>query len=282
MQFRRLCNICLIIFIIVFMGSAPLLAAKAPVKSDDSARALEALYRMRHSMDHITTFQSDVDVLKTFPQNTVTAKYTIKLDRLGHAVVEMKTDPKHIQVKNKKGYFLVIDGKASKQPDVVPFPFTIPTQFLETLNPADVTASHKILVHQETGTEMSVRLIPVDTAGASIEDAMQNPLTMLELTIQKPHYLLTDVKLYRDAGLTRYDNITFRYETVTNNSVIKDPIFGKQQAEKESLALVYQKSVTTIPAAKGREPQTQIAETHYRNVIINEPLPTVLFDEEEY
>lgn len=276
-----------ILFVIIFGGAAPLLAAKTSVTSDDSARALEALYRMHHSMDHITTFQSDITVSKTTPSRSSVAQYTFKTDSLGNALAILHTEPKHTHVTNKKGYYLIINGKAVKQPEFITFPFKNPTQFLADLDPAEVTASHKILLHKETDKDITIRLFPVDTGGASIEQALKNPVALLELVMDKPAYTLTGVKIYRDTALTRFDALEFRYDTVTNNTAIKDPVFDRMPGIVKDLSLVYSRSTAAIPpsdsSAKGAsETVTQITETHYRNVIINEPLPAVLFDEEEY
>lgn len=272
---NRMCSYVVMLGIAVLMLSIAVPTTAATEKE----KALEMISRMLISMDHIQTIQCDVSMNKRTQDRVVTLNMRLKADTYGHAVAEINRGIPATFVKNKKGVFTIMNGDVRKQPKQHQFPFEIPTTFLERLAIGDITENYTYRLFDDTETHSVVDLIPVYAAKTDDWDA--NVVTLLRLRIDKPHFTLTKVEIFKNHELRSENVMEYRYGLVTNRVLEKKGWFKNKYREKEALALTYYKSIFT-QASEEDEPYQQIKEISYSGIVLNELFDDDMFDEEHY
>jgi hypothetical protein len=249
-------------------------------KSDPQALAI--IQKMLGSLNHISTMQSKVTLVKKTPERTVTINYELKADNKNEAVVIIKDKIKQTYVLNNKGYFLVTKGEPIKQNGKA-FPFDNPAMFLKELNLAEVTDNYQFVINSDTDEFVIIDMLPLGTAGKSISASTgEASITKLRFTIYKPWNTLQKLEMFKNYQPTTKDILEFRYEIVENKRLTEKGIFRNKYTTSQELALTYYKSVADLGKDKNGNPNIQVKELFYKNIILNEILDRDVFDEEDY
>jgi len=223
------------------------------------------------SMDHIQTIESDVTVEKQTDSGVTTLNYHLITKDENHIVAQFEDRQNGVYVLNNRGYYIVLKGEPEKQKYIESFPFSNPVAFLSRLDMKDVTLNYRFELEQELEHSVVVIMIPVGTAGGSIESAMGDRVTKLEFTIKKEPIMLQKVRVFKNFNDTPEDTISIRYEWLT------PPAFTGQARQ---IMMNYVKS--EVSYTNYGEPTTEIKQTWYKNTKINHLLDEDVFDEEEY
>lgn len=254
------------------------------IASDASTpESISAIRQMLRSMDHIHTFQATVTVTNARRGRTTTLNYELYSDQTGRAAAKVTAPHKIAYVKNKKGFYVIQNGEAKRQPPQLEFPFDIPNAFFSKLAIKDVTDNYKFVTAALNSDTMTIELIPIDTGGKSIASAMENdPVTMLRFTLNLPQYTLSKLEIFKNNSIKTNDTISLEYDLIDTKKVIEKGFFRNKYANTEELAPVLIRSTSEIKKPGQTAPLLEVKTTRYAHVKINEKIDDARFNEEDY
>ena len=216
------------------------------------------LARVGKSLDHIVTFQSDVEDIKRTHIRNVTMNYTVAAATANRQAIRFSMPTKlkgFVYVRNPKGIYSVQGGIASKMRDTFQWPLQLPQDIVSRLFRPELLAELKLKL-REDGPSMAV--IELINVGAGADPTMPS---RIELRLNKPDFTLASVRQFYGVETESKDYVEIEYTQIAGKPVVL-------RTEEASVSR--------------RTGHHFYREKRFSNIRINEPLDGDLFDEEAY
>ena len=269
----------LFLIVMVSMGRA----TYADDSRTSAPAAVSAITKMLRSMNHIHTFQGTATIVKTNGRRTSTVNAQLYADSDSQAAAKILPPYRAAYVKNKRGYFVVQNGEVRREPRTSEFPFDVPTTFFSKMAVKDVTDNYKFIVVTQSETAMTIELIPIGTGGKSVaESTGEMAVTMLRFHLNMPECTLAKLELFKNNALTTNDTIEIKYDMIDTRRVVEKRFFRDKYASTTERVPVWIRTVTSRPARRGVESETEIRVIRYGGVRVNEKIDPDRFNEESY